>query len=289
MKRTSQLRARLTQPTILVAPGAADALTARLIQDAGFEAVYATGAGIANAQFALPDLGLLSSTEMITQIRRIVQAVTIPVIADADTGYGNPLNVMRTVQEYAHAGVAAIQLEDQVSPKKCGHFDGKEVIAAEEMAQKIRAAVEARTDADLVIIARTDALATHGYAEAIRRARLYAAQGADVIFVEALHTPFEITNTPREISAPVLFNMTEGAKTPMYSASELQALGYKIVIYPNMTLRVAMRAVQESLGVLKAEGTSASLLTRMATWEERQRIMRLAEYEALDKKFGNNT
>jgi methylisocitrate lyase len=289
MKRTSQLRARLTQPAILVAPGAADALTARLIQDAGFEAVYATGAGIANAQFALPDLGLLSSTEMITQIRRIVQAVTIPVIADADTGYGNPLNVMRTVQEYAHAGVAAIQLEDQVSPKKCGHFDGKEVIAAEEMAQKIRAAVEARTDPGLVIIARTDALATHGYAEAIRRARLYAAEGADVIFVEALRTPFEITNTPREISAPVLFNMTEGAKTPMYSASELQALGYKIVIYPNMTLRVAMRAVQESLGVLKAEGTSASLLTRMATWEERQRIMRLAEYEALDKKFGNNT
>jgi methylisocitrate lyase len=285
MKTTSRLRSQLAQSTILIAPGASDALTARLIQEAGFDAVYATGAGIANAQFALPDIGLLSSTEMITQIRRIVQAVDVPVIADADTGYGNPLNVMRTVQEYEHAGVAAIQLEDQVSPKKCGHFDGKDVIAAEEMAQKIRAAVQSRIDPDLVIIARTDALATHGYDEAIRRAKLYAANGADVIFVEALRTREEIINATREISVPLLFNMTEGAKTPMYSASELQSLGYKIVIYPNMALRVAMRAVQESLGVLKAQGTSASLLPRMTTWEDRQRIVRLAEFEALDKKF----
>jgi methylisocitrate lyase len=285
MKTTSRLRSLLTQPNILVAPGASDALTARLIQEAGFDAVYATGAGIANAQYALPDIGLLSSTEMIAHIRRIVQAVDVPVIADADTGYGNPLKVMRTVQEYEHAGVAAIQLEDQSSPKKCGHFDGKEIIDAEEMIQKIRAAVEARNDPDLVIIARTDALATHGYEEAIRRAKLYAANGADVIFVEALRTREEIANAPREISALLLFNMTEGAKTPMYGVSELQSLGYKIVIYPNMALRVAMRAVQESLGVLKVEGTSASLLPRMATWEERQRIVRLSEYEALDKKF----
>ena len=288
MKTTSRLRSLLAQSDILIAPGASDALTARFIQEAGFDAVYATGAGIANAQFALPDIGLLSSTEMITQIRRIVQAVDVPIIADADTGYGNPLNVMRTVQEYEHAGVAAIQLEDQVSPKKCGHFDGKDVVDANEMAQKIRAAVQARTDPDLVIIARTDALATHGYDEAIRRAKLYAANGADVIFVEALRTLEQITHAPREISAPLLFNMTEGAKTPMYSVSELQSLGYKIVIYPNMALRVAMRAVQESLHVLKAEGTSASLLPRMATWEERQRIVRLTEFEALDKKFDYN-
>ena len=285
MKTTHRLRSLLAQPNILVAPGASDALTARLIQEAGFNAVYATGAGIANAQFALPDIGLISSTEMITSIRRIVQAVDIPVIADADTGYGNPLNVMRTVQEYEHAGVAAIQLEDQVSPKKCGHFDGKNVIPAEEMVQKIRAAVEARIDPDLMIIARTDALATHGYDEAIRRAKLYAANGADVIFVEALRVLEEITNAPQEISVPLLFNMTEGAKTPLFSASELQSFGYKIVIYPNMALRIAIHAVQESLGVLKSEGTSASLLPRMTTWEERQRIVRLAEYEALDKKF----
>ena len=288
MKTTSRLRALLAQPNILIAPGAADALTARLIQEAGFDAVYATGAGIANTQFALPDIGLISSTEMITHIRRIVQAVDVPVIADADTGYGNPLNVMRTVQEYEHAGVAAIQLEDQVSPKKCGHFEGKDVVSAEEMAQKIRAAVQARTDPDLVIVARTDALATHGFAEAMRRAKLYAAHGADVIFVEALRTPEQIEQAPREITTPLLFNMTEGAKTPMYSASELQSLGFKIVIYPNTALRVAIQAVQASLTVLKTKGTSAALLSRMATWEERQRIVRLEQFEQLDRQFTND-
>ncbi len=288
MKITSRLRSLLARPNILVAPGASDALTARLIEEAGFNAVYATGAGIANAQYALPDIGLLSSTEMITQIRRIVQAVDVPVIADADTGYGNPLQVMRTLQEYEHAGVAAIQLEDQSSPKKCGHLDGKEVIPAEEMAQKIHAAAEARIDPDLVIIARTDALAMHGYAEAIRRARLYVAHGADMIFVEALQTHEQIVHLPRDISAPLLFNMTEGAKTPMFSASDLQSLGYRIVIYPNTALRIAIRAVQEALGVLKAEGSSAALLAHMATWEERQRIVRLAEFESLDKRFVHN-
>ncbi len=175
----------LKSPNILIAPGAVDALTARLIERAGFDAIYATGAGIANAQFGLPDIGLVTMTEMVEQIKRIVNAVSVPVIADADTGYGNPLNVMRTVQEYERAGVAAIQIEDQVSLKKCGHFDGKEAIPAEEMAQKIQAANEARGDRELVLIARTDALATHGYAEAVKRARLYAASGADAIFIEA--------------------------------------------------------------------------------------------------------
>jgi 2-methylisocitrate lyase-like PEP mutase family enzyme len=285
MKPTSRLRALLAQPNILLAPGASDALTARLIQEAGFNAVYATGAGIANAQFALPDIGLLSSTEMLTHIRHIVQAVDVPVIADADTGYGNPLNVMRTVQEYEYAGVAAIQLEDQSSPKKCGHFDGKDVIPAEEMVQKIRAAVHARVDPDLVIIARTDAFATHGYDEALRRAQLYAANGADVIFVEAPTNRELIARLPQDIHAPLLFNLTEGAKTPMFSASELQSFGYKIVIYPNMALRIAMRAVQESLQILHAEESSQSLVPRMIDWNERQRIVRLDEFQELDKKF----
>ncbi len=288
MKTTSRLRSLLAQPNILIAPGASDALTARLIQEAGFEAVYATGAGIANAQYALPDIGLLSSTDMVGQVRRIAQAVEVPVIADADTGYGSPLNVMRTVQEYEQAGVAAIQLEDQVSPKKCGHFDGKQVIAAEEMVQKLRAAVRARIDPELVIIARTDALATDGYDEAIRRAKMYAANGADVIFIEALRTHEQISRAPREIATPLLFNMTEGAKTPMISASELQSFGYKIVIYPNTMLRIAIHSVQEALAVLKSEGTSASLLPRLATWEERQRIVRLSKFESLDQEFGRS-
>lgn len=285
MRSTTRLRSLLEQPSILVAPGAADALTARLIQEAGFPAVYATGAGIANTQFALPDIGLLTMTEMVEQVRRLANAVDVPVIADADTGYGNPLNVQRTVREYEQAGVAAIQIEDQVSPKKCGHFAGKEVIAEEEMVQKLRAAVAARRDPDLVLIARTDSLATHGYDAAVARARLYAANGADVIFVEAPTTREQIAQLPRDVHAPLLFNMTEGAKTPLVSARELEAYGYRIVIYPNTALRVAIRAVQDALAVLKAEESSAALLPHMVTWEERQRVVRVADYEKLDQQF----
>jgi 2-methylisocitrate lyase-like PEP mutase family enzyme len=275
----------LGEPGILVVPGAADALTARLIQEAGFSAVYATGAGIANAQFALPDIGLLTMTEMVSQIRRMVDAVEIPVIADADTGYGNPLSVQRTIHEYERAGVAAVQLEDQVSPKKCGHFAGKEVISEQEMVQKLRAAAEARTDPDLVLIARTDSLVTHGYETALGRARSYMAHGADLVFVEAPAEREQIAQMPRAIGAPLVFNMTEGAKTPLLSARELQEFGYRIVIYPNTALRVAMHAVQEALAVLKSEASSESLVPRMASWEERQRVVRLNEYKELDRKF----
>jgi len=285
MKKTTLLRLRLTQPDILIVPGAADALTARLVEEAGFEAVYATGAGIANLHFGLPDIGLLTMSEVVEQIRPLVQAVAVPVIADADTGYGNPLNVMRTVREFERAGVAAIQIEDQVSPKKCGHFDGKEVIDADAMVQKLRAAVAARRDPELVLIARTDALATHGYAEAVRRARLYAANGADVIFVEAPTTREEIARLPSAINAPLLFNMTEGAQSPFFSAPALQQFGYKIVIFPNTLLRVALRAIQESLAIMKTEGSTASLLPRMVSWEERQRIVRLYEYATLEREF----
>jgi 2-methylisocitrate lyase-like PEP mutase family enzyme len=258
MRSTARLRSLLEQPHILIAPGAADALTARLIQEAGFAAVYATGAGIANTQFAVPDIGLLTMTEMVEQIRRMANAVDVPVIADADTGYGNPLNVQRTVREYEHAGIAAIQIEDQVSPKKCGHFAKKEVIAEEEMVQKLRAAVAARRDPDLVLIARTDSLATHGYDTAVARARLYAANGADVVFVEAPTNREQISRLPKEIPAPLLFNMTEGAKTPQVSARELEEYGYRMVIYPNTALRVAMRAVQEALSILKQCGVVAA-------------------------------
>ncbi len=285
MKPTTRLRARLAQPNILIAPGAADALTARLIQESGFDAVYATGAGIANAQFALPDIGLLTMTEMVDQVRRIVDAVEVPVIADADTGYGNPLNVQRTVREYERAGVAAIQLEDQVSPKKCGHFAGKEVISEQEMTQKLRAAVAARVDPDLVLIARTDSLATAGYDAAVARARAFAACGADVVFIEAPTDREQIATLPRAVGTPLVFNMTEGAKTPMFSARELQEFGYRIVIYPNTALRVAMHAVQEALAVLRSEESTASLLPRMASWQERQRIVRLNDYEKLDQEF----
>jgi methylisocitrate lyase len=285
MKTPSRLRVLLAQPNILIAPGAADALTARLIQEAGFGAVYATGAGIANAEFALPDIGLLTMTEMLESIRRIVAAIDVPVIADADTGYGNPLNVMRAVREYERAGVAAIQIEDQTSPKKCGHFAGKEVIPAEEMIQKLRAAIEARSDPDLVLIARTDALAAEGFDPAVNRARLYAENGADVIFVEAPTEREQVARLPKEIDAPLLFNLTEGAKSPLFSTQELESFGYKMVIYPNMLLRVTMRAMQESLSVLKAEGSSVSIVPHMVDWQERQRVVRLHEFEEMDRKF----
>ncbi len=285
MTQTKHLRTLLAQSDLLIAPGAVDALTARLIQEAGFPVVYATGAGIANAQFALPDLGLLTMTEMLESIRRIVDAAGVPVIADADTGYGNALNVQRTVREYERAGVAAIQLEDQVNPKRCGHFSGKEVIAADEMIQKLRAAVQVRTDPDLVLIARTDALATHGVDEAIARARAYAANGADVIFVEAPTDRAIVARLPQEIPAPLLFNLTEGAKTPPFTNRELAQFGYKLVIYPNALLRIAIQTTQHALAALRADGSSQALIPQMAGWDERQRIVRLNEYEALDRLF----
>jgi 2-methylisocitrate lyase-like PEP mutase family enzyme len=281
------LRQLLEQPEILVAPGAVDALTGCLIEESGFKAVYASGAGIANAQFGFPDIGLVTMTEMVESIGRIVKAVNVPVIADADTGYGNALNVSRTVQVYEDAGVAAIQLEDQITPKKCGHFNGKEVISAEEMIQKIHAAVKARKA--MLIIARTDSLATHGVDEAVRRANLYANAGADLIFVEAPTQKEQIAALPKRIQAPMLFNMTEGAKSPMMAHEELQAMGYRVVIHPNLALRIAARAVQSALAVLQKTRTSELLLSSMLDWDERQRLVRLPEWEALDTELSRST
>ena len=277
------LRKLLSQPGLLIVPGAADALTARLIEDSGFSAVYASGAGIANVQFALPDIGLLTMTEMIEPIRRIVDAVDIPVIADADTGYGNAVNVTRTTRAFEDAGVAAMQLEDQVTPKKCGHFNGTEVISADEMTQKVHAAVRARKE--MLIIARTDSLATHGIDEAVRRANLYAEAGADIIFVEAPTQKEQIAQLPKQINAPLLFNMTEGAKTPPISHDELQEMGYRVVIHPNLAMRVAARAVQSALAVLQKTRSSELLIPSMLEWNERQRLVRLPEWETLDNEL----
>ncbi len=280
------LRQLLEKPNILVAPGAVDALTGRLIEDAGFEAVYASGAGIANAQFGLPDIGLITMSEMIESIGRIVKAVSIPVIADADTGYGSALNVIRAVQVYEDAGVAAIQLEDQVTPKKCGHFSGKEVIPAEEMVQKIHAAIKARHE--MLIVARTDSLATHGLDEAIQRAKLYAQAGADLIFVEAPTQRDQIAALPKQIAAPLLFNMTEGARTPVIGHDELQEMGYRVVIHPNLAMRIAARAVQSALAVLQKTRSSELLVPSMLDWDERQRLVRLPEWDALDHELSRS-
>jgi methylisocitrate lyase len=281
----STLRQRIAQPDILVVPGAADALTARLIEQAGFEAVYATGAGFANAALAVPDLGLPTMTEVVQHTQHLADAVTIPLIVDADTGYGNALNVMRTVRELERAGAAAIQIEDQVNPKRCGHFAGKEVVSVDEMRSRIRAAVEARRDPDLVLIARTDARAVESLDSAINRSRAYVDAGADVIFVEAPRSIEELRALPTAIPAPLLANMVEGGLTPLLSATELQELGYRLVIFANTTLRVATKAVQDALAELRRAGTSRGLLERMLGWEERQRLVGLAEYQELDRRF----
>jgi methylisocitrate lyase len=283
--RTGRLRELLARPQILVAPGAYDALTARMIEKAGFEAVYMTGAGTVNSLTGLPDNGLITLTEMTMNARYMVQATTTPVLSDADTGYGNAINVMRTVWEFERAGVAAIHLEDQVSPKRCGHLEGKEVIDVQEMVGKVRAACAARHDPDFVIIARVDARAVLGFDEAVRRGRAYREAGADVIFPEALQTEEEFREYARALSSPLLANMTEFGKTPYLSAKQFEEMGYKIVIFPVTTLRVALKAVRELLATLKETGTPRELIDRMFTRQELYEVLDYDTYHAYEKDY----
>jgi 2,3-dimethylmalate lyase len=255
MRATTQLRKMLNSPGIIVAPGAYDGISARLIERQGFKAVYMTGAGTAASVLGQPDIGLTTLTEMATHAARIASCVSLPVIADADTGYGNALNVIRTVREYERAGVAAIHLEDQVFPKRCGHLAGKAVIPEKEFAEKIRAASENRSDPDFIIIARTDSRAVNGLDDAIARARLYREAGADVIFVEAPTSREEIERIAREVQAPLLSNQVAGGRTPAVTASELEKLGYKIVIFPTVGFMAASLAIEKALSQLKETGT----------------------------------
>jgi 2,3-dimethylmalate lyase len=255
MRASTKLRTMLAEPGIIVAPGAYDGFSARLIEAAGFKAVYMTGAGTAASHLGQPDLGLATLTEMATHASHLASCVSLPVIADADTGYGNALNVVRTVREYEKAGVAGLHLEDQVAPKKCGHIAGKQVLEAKEFADKIRAAVEYKTDPDLVIIARTDARAVTGLDDAIARANLYREAGADVIFFEAPQSLDEIRRVAREVKAPLLANMVQGGRTPGMTVSELEQLGFKIVIFPGVCMRAAVPAIEGALDRLKQTGT----------------------------------
>ena len=245
------LRQLLAGPEPVLAPGAYDALSARLVERAGFPAVYMTGFGASASLLGRPDIGLLSFAEMAGHARRLVQAVGVPVIADADDGYGNPLNVMRTVQEYAAAGVAALHIEDQVAPKRCGHMEGKHVIDAAEMVEKVRAAVEARGDDGPLVIARTDARAIHGLDAAIDRARRFREAGADILFVEAPETEAEIEAVAEAFpDAPLVFNWVEGGKTPQLPVDRIRELGFALVIFPVTTLFAAAQAVADVLARL---------------------------------------
>ncbi len=265
----ARLRELLDSGQTIVAPGAFDPLAARLVEEAGFPAVYMTGFGTSAALLGRPDVGLLTMTEMAGNAGRIAACVDIPVIADADTGYGNPLNVIRTVGAYEAAGVAGIHIEDQVAPKKCGHMEGKEVIAADEMAQKIRAAVEARTDPGFVIIARTDARAVEGLERAIERVRLYRAAGADVLFIEAVVTEAEAAEAVLAFpGVPLLFNWAEGGKTPPISLARLRELGYRIVIFPISTLLAATAGMRGILQEIATAGTPSAVLRDVPSFGE---------------------
>ncbi|MGC2007162.1 isocitrate lyase/PEP mutase family protein [Trebonia sp.] len=282
----ARLRELLNSGQTVVAPGAFDPLAARLVEEAGFAAVYMTGFGTSAALLGRPDVGLLTMTEMADSAGRIAACVDIPLIADADTGYGNPLNVIRTVGAYEAAGVAGLHIEDQVAPKKCGHMEGKQVIGADEMAQKVRAAVDARTDPDFVIIARTDARAVEGLDSALDRARRYRDAGADVLFIEALVSEAEIEAAAAAFpDVPLLFNWAEGGKTPPVGLDRLTELGYRIVIFPIGTLLAATAAMRRILQEIAAAGTPASLLGELPTFGEFTDFIGLPEVRGIEQRY----
>lgn len=285
MKRTTQLREMITRPEILLAPGTYDPMMAKVIENAGFEAVYMTGAGVSHTTLAQPDLGLVTMTEMVAQAGRIVDAVELPVLADADNGYGNALNVMRTIREYERAGVAGVHIEDQTLPKKCGHFEGKTVIPKAEMIGKLKAALDARQDEDFVIIARTDARTAVSLEAALDRAVSYAEVGADVIFLESPLSLEELRRVPAEIKKPLMANMVEFGKTPLLSAAELEALGYSLVIFPNALARFLLRQAMEFLEGFRQEGTTRSQLERMLSFQDQNRMLGLEKFEGLRRRY----
>jgi 2-methylisocitrate lyase-like PEP mutase family enzyme len=283
MSAAAALRRRLAERRILLVPGVTAALYARLAQRAGMEAIFITGAGVANVEFGVPDLGITTMTETVEAARRIIGAVDVPVIVDADTGYGGHLNVMRTVAELERAGAAALIIEDQREPKRCGHFEGKSLAEPLEMVGRLVAARRARSDPDLVIIARTDAIATEGLDGALRRARLYVEAGADVIFVEAPRDGGELAAIPGAVGAPCLVNMVEGGVTPLLPLAELERLGFAIALYANLALRVAASSVGEAFAILRRDGASSALADRMLSWEDRQALVGLPAALEIDR------
>ena len=285
MNKTTILRELFTTKGPVIAPGAHDALTARVIEKTGFSAVYMTGYGQAASHLGRPDIGLLSMSEMVDRARNMAAAVEIPVIADADTGFGNAINVMRTVREYESAGVAAIQIEDQVSPKRCGHMLGREVIAKEEMVGKIKAAIDARKDPDLMIIARTDARTVYGIEEALERGQAYEAAGADIIFIESPEDMAEMKKINQTITIPTLANMVEGGRTPLLTNEALAGIGYDLVIYPTASTYMTSKAMMTLMQHLKDTGTTQGLMDEMVTFAEFNDLVGLTEIGELGKKY----
>ena len=266
-------------------PGAFNAMSARVIEDLGFEAIYVTGAGVTNMSLGLPDQGFMGLHEICEHTSRIRDAVRLPLIVDADTGFGNALNVRHAIRQLERAGADAVQLEDQVSPKRCGHFSGKEVIEADEMVGKIKAAVDARHDADFLIMARTDACAVHGFEAAVERARFYSEAGADLLFVEAVESADDIRRLPQLLDRPQLMNMVIGGKTPLFGQKELAELGYGIVLYANAALQGAVAGMQKALTVLRDTRGLTEDPALVAPFKERQRLVGKPDWDALEKRY----
>ncbi|SFO81509.1 2-Methylisocitrate lyase, PEP mutase family [Variovorax sp. PDC80] len=285
MSTRKQLKSLAEARRGLIVPGAFNALSARVVEDLGFQAIYVTGAGVTNMWFGMPDQGFMGLSEIADHTARIRDAVSVPLIVDADTGFGNALNVRHTVRTLERAGADCIQFEDQVAPKRCGHFSGKEVISTEEAVSKIKAAVDARRDPDLLIMARTDAAAIHGFEAAVERAQRFAEAGADILFVEAVTSAEEVRALPKRLDRPQLMNMVIGGKTPIFNATELGELGYGIVLYANAALQGAVAGMQKALTVLRDEKEvreSSGLVTPFA---ERQRLVGKPEWDALEKRY----
>ncbi|MDO9487388.1 MAG: oxaloacetate decarboxylase [Sphingomonadaceae bacterium] len=281
----SQFKARILSRAPLLLPGIAHPLAAIVAADIGFEALYVTGAGLANIQLGVPDLGILNLSDMADAVARIAGVVDLPLVVDADTGYGNSLNCYHAVRRLETAGAAVIQIEDQIFPKRCGHFDGKEVVSSREMVSKIKAAVDARRHDTTLIMARTDARATEGIEAAIERAAAYREAGADILFVEALIDEQEMRAVPERIDAPHLINIVVGGKTPELSLSDLGEMGYTLALYANAPLQAAVAGMQKVLGALKQTGSLSSVRSDLVDFAERQRLLRTAEMDALRARF----
>jgi methylisocitrate lyase len=288
IRKTTAMRRLLQTEDVVLAPGCFNALSATLVEQAGFKAIYVSGAALAGSYLGYPDMGLATMSEVLDNVRNICQVTTLPVICDADTGFGNALNMSRTIREFEVAGVAGVQIEDQVMPKKCGHTEGKLLVPKAEMVQKIKAAADARKDPDFLFVCRTDAIAVNGLEDALDRALAYQEAGGDIIFVEAPQNIEQMRKICKTIKAPNLANMVEGGgKTPILPLKELGAMGYKVVIYPVSTHMAAIKAMQEVLAVLKQDGTTARFGPRMVPFQEMFEVVGRSKYVAMEKKYAS--
>ncbi|MBP1706338.1 MAG: mutase family protein [Chloroflexi bacterium] len=286
-KMSALYRKMLNEPGTVFMPGVYDALTAVLAERAGFDIITHTGYGTAASLLGMPDVGLVSFKEMCDRVTSIARAVNIPLMTDADTGYGNPINVYRTVKEYIGGGAAGLFIEDQVWPKRCGHMAGKRIIPADEMVGKIKAAIDSRNeyDPDFVVGARTDAIATDGFAEALRRGNLYAEAGVDFVFIEAYETVDQMKRAVKEVKKPLMLNLIEGGRTPLIDAQQAQEIGFKFVCFPLTTLLVATRAVSRALEILKKTNSPQGYMNDLTTWSEFNEIIGVPQIRAMEEKY----